>query len=76
VRPGGLLVAAFMENLRRYRFGSGPEWPAYPVDADVLRDVFAPLTESLAVTRIDSDPTLPDYGYSGMLMLTARRPAI
>jgi hypothetical protein len=74
VRPGGLLVAAFMENLGRYRFGSGPEWPAYPVDGDVLRDVFDPLTESLTLQRIDDDPTLPDYGYSGMLMMTARRP--
>jgi hypothetical protein len=74
VVPGGHLVAAFMENLRRYRFGAGPEWPAYPVDADVLHDVFAPITDSLVVRRIDPDPTLPDYGYSGMLMMTARRP--
>jgi hypothetical protein len=73
VRPGGYLVAAFMENLRRYRFGSGPEWPAYPLDAGELTEVFAPLTESLVVSRIDDDPTLPDYGYTGMLMLTARR---
>jgi len=74
VRPGGHLVAAFMENLRRYRFGSGPEWPAYLVDTDVLHEVFGPITDSLVVQRIDPDPTLPDYGYSGMLMMTARRP--
>lgn len=75
VRPGGLLVAAFMENLQRYRFGTGPEWPAYPVDEAVLHEVFGPITDALVTQRIDPDPTLPDYGYSGMLMMTARRPA-
>jgi len=74
VRPGGHLVAAFMENLQRYRFGSGPEWPAYPVDGDVLHEVFGTITDALTVERIDPDPTLPDYGYSGMLLMTARRP--
>ena len=73
VCPGGLLVAAFMERMGRYRIGNGSEWPGVPVDAELLREVFAPHTSSLAVTRIDVDPSLPAYGHSGMLLLTARR---
>jgi len=41
------------------------------VNTDVVTEVFAPLTRELSVTRIDSDPTLPDYGDSGMVLLTA-----
>lgn len=73
VVPGGHLVAAFMENLPSYRIGADSRWPGCPVDPDGVRRVFAPLTEDLAVTRIDADPTLPDYGDSGMVLLTARR---
>lgn len=72
-RPGGHVIAAFMENLGRYRLGDGPQWPAFPVDVDTVRTVFAPFTEDLEVTRIDADPTLPDYGDTGMILLTARR---
>lgn len=72
VRPAGHLIAAFMENLGRYRLGDGPQWPHHQVDADDVRAVFAPLTEQLRIDRIDADPTLPDYGYTGMLLLTAR----
>lgn len=73
VRPGGHLVAAFMENLGRYRLGEGPQWPHRLIDADAVRSAFAPHTTELVVQRIDADPTLPDYGYTGMLLLTARR---
>ncbi|MEU3841091.1 class I SAM-dependent methyltransferase [Streptomyces sp. NPDC028635] len=73
VAPGGHLVAAFMENMPTYRIGRASRWPGCPVDADVVREVFTPWTERLAVTRIDADPTLPDYGDSGMVLLTARR---
>lgn len=72
VRPGGHLLAAFMENLGRYRLGDGPQWPALPVDGDTIRDVFAEHTDELAISRIDPDPTLPEYGYTGMILLTAR----
>jgi hypothetical protein len=72
VVPGGPLVAAFMENMPTYRIGRASRWPGCPVDADTVRAVFAPLTEELAVTRIDADPTLPDYGDSGMVLMTAR----
>ncbi|MEZ0096119.1 class I SAM-dependent methyltransferase [Streptacidiphilus sp. EB129] len=75
VRPGGLLVAAFMENMPRYRVGSGPVWPGCPIDAHAVRIVFQPHTDHLAVTRIDSDPTLPDYGDTGMVLLQATRTA-
>jgi hypothetical protein len=73
VRPGGYLVAAFMENMATYRLGDGSRWPGIPVDAGTVRDTFAPHVTDLAVSRIDTDPTLPDYGYTGMVLLTARR---
>ena len=71
----GWLLAAFMENMRRYRLGDGSTWPGTPVDSEIVRSVFAPHTTELEVTRIDADETLPDYGYTGMVLLTARRPA-
>jgi hypothetical protein len=73
VRPGGHLVAAFMENLPSYRLSVGPQWPAHPVDVDKVWQVFHPFTEDLAMDRLDTDPTLPEYGESGMILLTARR---
>ncbi|MFG3506567.1 class I SAM-dependent methyltransferase [Streptomyces sp. NPDC047821] len=73
VRPGGHLVAAFMENMPSYHIGAGRAWPAFPVDAAAVRRVFAPHTEGLQVTRVDKDPTLPDYGDTGMVLLQAER---
>ncbi|MET8222697.1 class I SAM-dependent methyltransferase [Streptomyces sp. NPDC005301] len=71
VVPGGWLVAAFMENMPTYRIGPASRWPGCPVDPDVVTSVFAPLTRRLRVGRIDTDPTLPDYGDSGMVLLSA-----
>ncbi|MFG2503129.1 class I SAM-dependent methyltransferase [Streptomyces sp. NPDC048441] len=73
VVPGGHLVAAFMENMPTYRIGPASRWPGCPVNPAVVTEVFAPLTAELAVTRIDADPTLPDYGDSGMVLMTAVR---
>ncbi|MFD4371296.1 class I SAM-dependent methyltransferase [Streptomyces sp. NPDC058486] len=73
VRPGGHLLAAFMENMPSYRIGTGPLWPACPVDAGAVREVFAPYTRDLDVRRVDKDPTLPDYGDTGILLLHAVR---
>jgi hypothetical protein len=73
VHPGGHLLAAFMENMGRYRLGDGSAWPGLPVDASVIGRVFAPHTNGLTLTRIDQDPTLPEYGYTGMVFLTGRR---
>ncbi len=73
VRPGGHLVAAFMENMGRYELGDGSRWPGIPVDAAAVSEVFGPLTDDLRVSRIDADPDLPDYGYTGMVLLRARR---
>jgi hypothetical protein len=73
VRHGGYLVAAFMENMGRYQLGDGSRWPGTPVDVAFVRRVFEPLTDHLHVTRIDADPALPDYGYTGMILLKARR---
>ncbi|MFK0213458.1 MULTISPECIES: class I SAM-dependent methyltransferase [unclassified Streptomyces] len=75
VRPGGTLLASFMERMPSYRIGTGPVWPACPVDEHALRSVFAPRTTGLRITRLAKDPTLPEYGDSGVLLLTAERPA-
>ncbi|MFF4289433.1 class I SAM-dependent methyltransferase [Streptomyces sp. NPDC001739] len=72
VRPGGHLVASFMENMPTYRIGTAPEWPGCPVDATVLREVFGPRTDELVLTHVDPDPTRPDYGDTGMVLLRAR----
>ena len=73
VRPGGHLIAAFMEKMPSYSLSQGPQWPGLPVDAEKVRQVFAPLTDELVIDRLDSDPTLPDYGDTGIIVLTARR---
>jgi len=73
VRPGAPVVAAFMENMGLYALGDGSRWPGYPVDMDRVADAFASITEDLVVSRIDADETLPDYGYTGMVLLTGRR---
>jgi hypothetical protein len=73
VRPGAPLVAAFMENMGRYGLGDGSRWPGYPVDTDRVADAFAEITDELVLSRIDADETLPDYGYTGMVLLTGRR---
>ncbi|MEU5213142.1 class I SAM-dependent methyltransferase [Streptomyces sp. NPDC020742] len=73
VRPGGPLVAAFMENMPTYRIGTAPRWPGCPVDGAVVREVFAPHTERLRITHVPADPTCPDYGDTGMVLLRAVR---
>jgi hypothetical protein len=72
VRPGGWLVAAFMENMGRYRIGTGPYWPGYPVDAGTVRSVFAPVTTRLRIDRVDTAATSDGYETTGMILLTAR----
>ena len=72
VRPGGHLVAAFMENMGRYRIGAGPQWPGYPVDAGIVRDAFTPYTTDLEISRVDSEATSDGYQTTGMVLLTAR----
>ena len=62
-----------MENMGCYRVGDGPQWPAIPVDAPLVRQVFAPLVAVLSTNHIGFDPTGPDYGYTGMVLLTATR---
>ncbi|MFE2160000.1 class I SAM-dependent methyltransferase [Streptomyces lydicus] len=75
VRPGGPLVAAFMENMPTYRIGTAPRWPGCPVDGTVIRAVFTPHTERLSLTHVPADPTCPDYGDTGMVLLRAVRRA-
>jgi hypothetical protein len=66
-------VATFKENMGRYELGDGSRWPGIPIDPAMVTRVFAPLTEDLEVSRIDADPGLPEYGYTGMVLLRARR---
>jgi len=73
VRPGAPLVAAFMENMAVYGLGDGSLWPGYPVDTERVADAFEKITDGLVLDRIDADETLPDYGYTGMVLLTGRR---
>jgi hypothetical protein len=73
VERGGYLLAAFMENMGRYQFSDRSRWPGIPVDADAIQRVFAPLTGELTISRIDADPGLPEYGYTGMVLLKGRR---
>lgn len=75
-RPGGYLVAAFMENMPTYRIGPASRWPGCPVSPATVTEVFTPLTRDLDVTHIDVDPTLPDYGDSGMVLLTGVAEAV
>ena len=73
VRSGGYLVAAFMENMGRYQIGTGPQWPGCRVDEGSVRDAFDPLVTTMSTSRVDFDTTGPDYGYTGMVLLTATR---
>ncbi|OGK46783.1 hypothetical protein A3A93_04020 [Candidatus Roizmanbacteria bacterium RIFCSPLOWO2_01_FULL_38_12] len=70
VKPGGFLVAAFMENSQGYNVG-GVEFPAYPVDAKLIIRIFAPETKNLLVTRIPLAKKSLRPGYTGMVFLTA-----
>ncbi|QKW09741.1 class I SAM-dependent methyltransferase [Streptomyces sp. NA04227] len=74
VRPGGRLVAAFMENMPSYRLDAERVWPATRVDTAVIRAVFAPLTDRLRIDRVPKDRSLPEYGDTGMVLLSAVRP--
>jgi len=72
VVPGGYLVAAFMENMPTYRVGPASRWPGCPVDPKLVEEVFTPLARELSITHVDADPTLPDYGDTGMVLLEGR----
>jgi hypothetical protein len=74
VRPGGLLIAAFMERMDDYHFADQTSWPAYPVDSEVVRRVFAPHTVDLQLSRVDIDQAVTEsFPGTGMVLLTARR---
>jgi hypothetical protein len=59
--------------MARYQFGDGSDWPGCPITGHDLERVVIPHTDALTITRIDADPAIPDYGHTGMLLLTARR---
>ena len=70
VKPGGHLVAAFMENSRGYEI-KGIDFPAYPVDINLIKKIFQPKTNNLLITRIPLAEKPLRLGYTGMLLLTA-----
>jgi hypothetical protein len=75
VRPGGYLVAAFIAGLHRYRMWSGPQWPGYPVDLDIVGRAMAPHTDQLTLTHVEPDQNILDHDATGMVLMTARRAA-
>lgn len=72
VKPNGILVAAFMENSKKYILDN-IKFPAYPVNEKILTGVFSPEVTGLKINHISitSQPLRP--GYTGMLFLTAKR---
>lgn len=68
-RSGGALVAAFMERSSGYRIGK-IDFPAYPVDAILLKLVFGPLCNKLKIHHIKKAKDPLRDGYTGMLLLT------
>jgi hypothetical protein len=59
--------------MSEYGLGDGSRWPGYPVDIDRVADAFEAIADDLVLDRIDADETLPDYGYTGMVLVTGRR---
>jgi len=72
VKRGGYLAASFMENSGGYRVG-GVSYPAYPVNRHILEQVFTPFVKKLEIHRIPKAKNALRKGYTGMLVLTARR---
>jgi hypothetical protein len=71
VKPGGNLIASFMENSVSYTI-DGIEFPSYPIDLNKLDKVFSPITTHLKIQRIEIAQTPLRPGYTGMLFLTGR----
>jgi hypothetical protein len=72
VKPGGYMVAAFMENSRGYEV-RGIKFPAYPVDTQLINEIFTDLTGKLIIKRIPLAKRPLRPGYTGMILLTASK---
>lgn len=71
VRPGGTLVAAFLDQSRGYVVADKP-FPALPVDADAIRRVFAPFVSEISIQQIGGSESETHSGYTGSLFMVAR----
>jgi len=72
IRPGGILLSAFMENSEGYPVGD-QHFPAVPVRDEHLLRVLEPICSSLEIHRIDIGEEALREGYSGMLVALAQR---
>ncbi|WP_157220560.1 class I SAM-dependent methyltransferase [Flavisphingomonas formosensis] len=71
VRPGGTLVAAFLDQSRGYVVADRP-FPALPVDADAIRAAFHPYVGDISVEPIGGSEAETHSGYTGSLFMVAR----
>lgn len=71
VRPGGLLVAAFLARSSGYEV-AGEAFPAVPISQETLMEAFAPIAGDVVVGPVGGTEEQTHSGYSGALFLTAR----
>lgn len=71
VRPGGTLVAAFLDQSRGYVVADRA-FPALPVDAAAIRRAFAPYAVEITVEQIGGSEVETHSGYTGSLFMVAR----
>lgn len=71
-RSGGYLIATFMENSHGYEV-DGIRFPGFPVNKEKIYKVFQPKVNSLEIKRIKVAAKPLREGYTGMLVLTARK---
>ncbi len=72
VKSGGLLIAAFMEHSEGYEVND-ISYPAVSIGKEDLEKVFNPIVTHLKIHHIPKAQPPLRSGYSGMLLLTARR---
>jgi hypothetical protein len=69
VKPGGMLIASFMENSTGYTV-NGVDFPACPITISDLKDVFKDCDP--VIERLSSDLTPMRSGYTGILFLVGK----
>ena len=71
VRPGGTLIAAFLDQSRGYVVAERP-FPALPVDAEAVGRAFAPFVSEIEIRPIGGTDAETHSGYTGSLFMVAR----
>ena len=72
VKPGGILCAAFMENSAGYQVAD-MNFPAVKITDQNLKKLFTSHCTDLQITRFDEGANEIREGYSGMLVLVAKK---